>query len=835
MTAQVFEARGRYTSPNYVADVPAGAARVAQNLVVARPGIWETHRGLERIPTGFPGGTDVISVTEYKDFIIGYSGSGVLARYNGGVWTAYTGTYLPPDGPLTDEFGEVLPGRILFYETSGELYFTTSKGVFRLESPESEPVLSGVVQALNGTLALSSGTGTALPASSSFAYRYVWGKRTLTGRLILGAPSGRQAIYNTGGTAKDVIHVVPVPDEVRTTPGYFLQVYRSDTFPVDIVPDDEMALVFERALSDMPLTGDYTFTDIDPEPRGSAAYFSPSIGALQESKYRPPLATDAVAYAEATVYLNAKSNQSLEITLLGIGAPDGLQAGNGIRLIDALGNVETYTAQAVEALPNNFAIYTAGTPSQNIAQTAINLVRAINSRVGGFAQAAYLSNDNDAPGIIRIEARELDTAQFIVQALYSGNMWAPALLGTLSVSGMFRTAGVVTVNFGTPHGLVVGQSITLTNDFTIPGDAANFPPGVKTVATIIDDLRFTYVEAGPNVNLAGSARFTTGEDVASERDEYSVAWTPIGEADAVPVINNAQAGNPDLPVMRALRLDNSLYLLKRDGLFRLSGSTPATFSVDAVDTTVSFIAPWAAFTLGGRAYALTTEGLKVWTESAKPQPASVPIESELLDAISQYRQAVDMLAFAVNYESERRLYLGMPRSAEDTSARFFHVYSYLTDTWTTWEQEANTAIISPSLNRMVVAPPESPQLLRERKTRTNADFQGPDGEAIPVALEYQAQYGGSTVDSKHWTRFYWHFEGNSPTLVTNSWTTEITLAPQEFDVPQEATVTPGVLETLVPPECARSRYLYPRIEHAVAQEPFRLLGYSVRHRNYRTQ
>lgn len=850
MATQVFSAKGLYRSPNYVSDVPAGAALVADNLVVPRPDIYETHRGTQRLSGAFPGGTDVISMTEFRGFIIGYSGSGVLARRSPdtGVWTAYAGgPYLPPDGPLTDSEGETLPGRVIFHQTGDSLYFTTSKGVYRLEDPESEPELSGVVQALSSTATLSVGVGTAVPPESAVAYRFIWGKRTVQGRIIFGAPSGRVVAYNVSTTdTKNVVLTVPVPDEARAVDGYFLQAYRSETTPVTVPPSDEMALVYERAVIDMAPTGDHVFTDIDPDPQGPAAYFSPSVGGLTESKYRPPLATDVVTVNGVTVFLNARNAQSITMTLLGVDGPNALNSGNGLIFTFSDGTQERYEADYPTPTPPDEFLLDRSTdlsPSQKTANTANNLARAISTRPGGRLWGQYVSSDEGPPGIIRIEARNLDEQVVSVRAIEAGSMWSPALPGILRVSAgqMSRNlSGIVTVFVsptfaGSSHGLEVGQQIEVLNQFANPADAVNFPPGIKTITAVPTNDSFRYAEAGPVATTAGAAFVQTLGEVTTEADTFSVAWSPLQEPDAVPVLQNAQAGNPDLPVLRAILLDGSLYLLKRDGLFRLSGSTPNTLSIDAIDTTVSFIAPWAAWTLGGRAYALTTEGLKVWSVAARPQPASVPIEQDLLDAISRYRQAVDTLAYVVNYESERRLYLAMPSSESDFYAQYFYVYSYLTDTWTRYLQPSNTAMVSPSSDRMVIAPPESSQLLIERKTRTNADFQGPDGEAIPVTLQYTAQIGGNTVDSKHWGRFYFYFEGASPSQVTASFTTEITTTPQSIAIPGTTSVTPGTLETLVPPETARSRFLYPQIQHAVAQEPFRLLGYTVRHRNYRQQ
>lgn len=848
VTTQVFSAKGEYRSPNYVSDVPQGAALLAQNLVVARPDIYESHRGEERLPGAFIGGADVQFLTEFRGVLIGYS-AGVLARYNGGTgtWVAYNGTYFKPEGPLTDDEGELIPGRIIFHQAGDSLYFTTSVGVYRLEDPLSQPELSGVVQALSSTAALSVGVGTALPPESAMAYRFVWGKRTARGRIILGAPSGRVVAYNTSTTdTKDVILTVPVPDEVRAVTGYFLQAYRSEISPITSAPSDEMALVYERAVIDMAPTGDHVFTDIDPDPQGPAAYFAPSVGSLTDSKYRPPLSTDVITFNGTTVYLNAKNPQSITMTLLGVDGPNALNTGNGLIFTFADGTEEVYAADFPTATPpDEFLLDRSAdlSPSQKTANTANNLARAISARPGGRLWGQYISDDNGPPGGIRVEARSLDEQVINVRAIESGSMWAPALPGILRVSAgqMSRSgAGIVTV-FVTPtfagssHGLEVGQQIEVLNQFSVPGDAVKFPPGIKTITAVPTNDSFRYAEAGPVATTTGTAFVQTLGTVTTEAETFGVAWSPLQEPDAVPVLQNAQTGNPDLPVLRAILLDGSLYLLKRDGLYRLQGNTPNSLQVDAIDTTVSFIAPWASWTLGGRAYALTTEGLKVWSDSAKPQPASIPIEQDLLDAISRYRLSVDTLAYVVNYESERRLYLAMPTSLSDVSAQYFHVYSYLTDTWTRYMRPSNTAIISPELNRMVIAPPNSPQLLRERKTRTNADFQGPDGEPIQVDLQYAAQIGGNAVDSKHWSRFYFHFEDEAPTQVTASFATEITTTPQVIPIPGSTTVTAGVLETLVPPETARSRYLYPRIQHAVAQEPFRLLGYTVRHRNYRHQ
>lgn len=100
---------------------------------------------------------------------------------------AYTGSYSPPTG---------YPMR--FWEAGRNLFFTTSSGVYRLDSPTATPVLAGAPQGLEGIATVTTpSTGGWLPFGSSVAYRSVWGRRTEDGRLILGAPSGRMLLTNT--------------------------------------------------------------------------------------------------------------------------------------------------------------------------------------------------------------------------------------------------------------------------------------------------------------------------------------------------------------------------------------------------------------------------------------------------------------------------------------------------------------------------------------------------------------------------------------------------------------------------------------------------------------
>lgn len=100
---------------------------------------------------------------------------------------AYSGVYLPPTGH---------PMR--FWEAGGSLFFTTSDGPFRLDSPTSTPVLAGAAQGIEGKVAVTNTTGGWLNYGETVGYRYTWSKSTATDpeRALEGAPSGRMLLTN---------------------------------------------------------------------------------------------------------------------------------------------------------------------------------------------------------------------------------------------------------------------------------------------------------------------------------------------------------------------------------------------------------------------------------------------------------------------------------------------------------------------------------------------------------------------------------------------------------------------------------------------------------------
>ena len=111
----------------------------------------------------------------------------------------------------------------------------------------------------------------------------------------------------------------------------------------------------------------------------------------------------------ATSYADALNNIPVDITAA---------AGGG-----------THTATPIpeDTVTRTFQIYTAGTPSQDIADTARSLCRVVNQQSSATVYAYYISGYNELPGKILIRSRTFGSSEFSVTASDNGTAWNPQL------------------------------------------------------------------------------------------------------------------------------------------------------------------------------------------------------------------------------------------------------------------------------------------------------------------------------------------------------------------------------------------------------------------------
>ena len=375
-------AKGLYSSPNQLGEVPDGALSQADNVVISKDGVIEPRPGFESV--GIGGGYDYVAQAG-ADFF-GAPGESLT----GGVWSADT----------------AVPGT--FYEA---LKIGGARTVF---SPEPTTVREAVnsssmflVQpALDMSYALA-GVGTALPTAYTVAYRMLWKRTNADGTAARGAPSGRLLVSNAAGTTQNV--TITFTNPVFSGAGtYTYEVYRSVAVATatlaTLPPSDELQKCYEGSYA-AGATG--TFTDILPESLLQATiYTAPSQrGAAAGHSYG--MASSTGAEFRGSIFLgNITERNIARTTLVGAGAPSGIQIGDTVTFANGALTFAMTGAAAENIGAAQFLVSATGVVTTDIELTAQSMVRVYNrgyaNRAGSFL--FYDSGTNDQPGIIGFTA-----------------------------------------------------------------------------------------------------------------------------------------------------------------------------------------------------------------------------------------------------------------------------------------------------------------------------------------------------------------------------------------------------------------------------------------------
>lgn len=527
MEQTTLTALGLQTAPNELGAVPPGGNTEAENCILLAPGVVGTRRGQAAVGYTLPAaGTNG---TEFEDTLVVHTTGNQIVRDTGGAFSAYSGTYTPPDASLL---------RVKFMRARNNLYFTSDQGVYRLDGINRVPMLAGGPVAPDISSAVANATTNGfLPAGQCVAYRLVYGRKDRHGNVYLGPPSGRAIAENGNANARNVSVTFPVRDVDTQT---FWQLYRSTTISttettgkVRVYPSDDLALVAEQYFTSADITaGTLTFSDTTPDSLLRTPLYtnsSQNARGIDAARWPPPLAKDMTQWQSRAWYANTRSFGRVTLNLLGCGVgTDGL---TGLRLNDALliGS-ESYVAVgssesgSVGNPVSYFKLTTSGNVDSNIELTARSLVSVINKYSSSY-RARYTSAPNDAPGRVLIER----TSQAQATPVGINNSFSVVLYSypvDINVGGLVRVGTTVTVTTAYDHGLAAGDTVRMRPVATADG---NFVAGSFTVLTTTSST-FTVTWG------TGAATSTQPYFVQRNAPAQQYAWAP-----PPPPINFTQA------------------------------------------------------------------------------------------------------------------------------------------------------------------------------------------------------------------------------------------------------------------------------------------------------
>lgn len=634
----VLKNKGLITNSNQLSEVPLGALSLARNIVIDKDSVAESRRGFARLSN--PPASNLVRhdrLTSYQNKIIARrSSDDSMAYFTTGVgWTSYSGTYFHPD----DDYA-----RMQFAQASGNIYFTTSVGIRVLDAIAGPVYATGMPRGLDGVGTLSGSSGF-LNFDKQIAYRILWGSRDASNNLYLGTPSQRFIVVNPAATAatRDVSLTFTIPDGVSTSD--FFQVYRSkESADESTEPTDELQLVYEANPTGGEISAKaVTFTDSRPfSLMGADLYTNSSQEGISESNDEPPFAKDICVFKNFMFFLNVKTKQSLSIKLLSAGGT-GLVANDTITI-----DGDVFTAKSAETIASGFfKVFTSGSASQNIADTAQSLVKVINqysANTGVYAY--YVSGYQDLPGKIQIVKRTLGDTTF-------------------------------------------------------------------------------------GVSVSRAAAWDIGTAVSSgDTYQNGIMWSKNGQPEHVPASHLEFVGSKNFEGRRILALRDSLFILKDDGVFRLTGSA-GSWSIEPLDVSTRIIAPDSAVVVNNQIFALCDQGI-VAISDVGVQVISRPIEDQISGLVSEDYTALKTQSFGVGYDTDRKYILFTIASDSDNQPTQAFVYNTFTQAWTTWNKDAVHAFVNGADDKLYLANPGDEHILQERKALDFTDYADEEVDGFSV-------------------------------------------------------------------------------------------------------
>ena len=619
---------GLNTNANQIGKVPVGSLSIAKNIVIDKDGVAEPRRGFDywNYVDAHPAPAVYDRITEFNGEIIAHRSDDLTMEYYSDGWITY-------NSGQTFEHPNNFYARMRFLKSNENLYFTSAKGVYVLDSIVSDIKSTGMPKGLDGSGSTTGASGF-MSNNVQVAYRVVWGSKDIHNNLYLGAPSQRIIVANTSGATRDVSLTFTIPSGIITTD--FFQVYRSrESASSTDEPNDELQLVYEANPTAGEITAkSITFTDSQSTTlMGAYLYTNSNQEGISQANDIPPFAKDLALFKNYTFYANTKTKQKLRISLLSVGGTNGLAVNDTIT-VDTM----VFTAKAAENIASRqFKVTTTGSAAQNIEDTAKSLVKVINQYSSNTSvYAYYVSEYAELPGQILIEKR------------------------------------------------------------------------------VIDDVNFS----------VGASRATAwdlnGSNSINETFVNGLSWSKIQQPEHVPAANLERVGSDNYEIRRILALRDSLFILKDDGVFRLTGSG-GQWSIDPLDTSTKIIAPDSAVIVNNQIFCLSDQGV-VAISDVGVEIKSIPIENQILELHSLDMTQVNTLSFGVAYETDRKYQLWTISSVSDTAPTVAYVYNTITNKWTTWEKSVCHGFVNPSTDHLMFCETGTAQILEERKSYTEQDY-----------------------------------------------------------------------------------------------------------------
>lgn len=821
--------KGLYVDGNPHSEVPQGALRQADDIIIRRPGVIEPRPGFATAISGWtpPGSTTAQTLVPFGSETLVIDSTPAARWLSDG--DAVTGLTASPMG-----------GHWGYAKARDRLFVCDLGGVLILDSNSDTSMRdAGLPKGRQGTASattLAEESGGWAAASTWYAYRVLFRRDVSTTYAIRGAPSGR--FQNRSRLLSIGYFTVTVSLPAGVASGDVIEVYRSVGSTTD-PPSDDLYYATEHTLTSADITaGSVSIDDYTSDLRlGKSLYTNVGAEGIESSKYRPPQATDVALFQGSMFYANTVQDNVLSLRLANM-AENGMGhrgwAWTTMTINTTNGSNTAAIASGDAALYLEGALITEWTPPGTLpshpgeAGTNIDSETFITSVGGGVVT---LSKDaiGTASGVsvivspwVRIDGEDFYAFHTTVKSPaitgYYGFECTPPKDGASPdpetqarinaeslcdvVNHARRGTGVVLSHVSSNAG---GAEFLLESDryedstvqvYALPGDA--WTP-------TLDDVTVT----------------STKQDAMPHR----LMWSATDEPEAVPLGNFVDVGEEGADIYRIIPTTDALWIVKEDGVFRLTGrGAAAGWTVDKRYATVRLLGP--------RACCVHDEMLWIWSEDGVvalgdtgSTVASGPIDATLRpyqDLLADGTPAT-VRAFLRSNQGDHEVVLGVEQARGNNYASELYVLNTKTQAWTRWAIDAFDVLEQETTGELLIAARDG--------TNYSVLIEG-EAESFSPVIEWQARSERDPFVCKRWGRVDLGFDTMSGiTAVTFAFTSDISTTPAgsgALSVSGLTRYTP--IPSWVPRNHCMSTALYPKVTITQSTTPaWRLVGLSIQY------
>lgn len=247
-------------------------------------------------------------------------------------------------------------------------------------------------------------------------------------------------------------------------------------------------------------------------------------------------------------------------------------------------------------------------------------------------------------------------------------------------------------------------------------------PGKMSLEDIsLNDTPFSILTNNDDVGALFNPDLSNGSDSTNDRNPNRIYFSKYSQPEHVPIVNYIDVGPKDKEIIRIVGLRDSLFILKEEGIYRLSGDNSTNFSVTLFDNSVVLTAPDSIAVLNNQIYALTTQGVITISETGV-SVISRNIENTLNRISNPNYTNFKTATFAISSETDRAYILFTLDGINDTVANTVYRYNTFTQTWTSWEKNATCGLIHPTNNKIYLGVSDLDLIEQERKNLSRKDY-----------------------------------------------------------------------------------------------------------------